>query len=259
MLDVTPIPAFSDNYIWCLNRHGEKDAVVVDPGDGKPVLEALSERGLELAGILITHHHLDHTGGLDTLLSHRDVPVWGPRNPSIPQITRRFGEGDHVEVLGVDWRVLEVPGHTLDHIAFYGEPEGGDPMLFCGDTLFAGGCGRVFEGDPAMMLRSLDKLADLPANTRVFCAHEYTLANLSFAEAVEPDNDALKSRIERDRSARDRGEPTVPSVLSVEFDTNPFLRCREDSVAGHMASREGVDAADPVAVFAAVRGWKDNF
>ncbi len=259
MLDVTPIPAFSDNYIWCLRRPGEADAVVVDPGDGNAVLSALDSQGLELSGVIITHHHFDHTGGLDTLLAHRSVPVYGPYNPQIAQITHRLRDGDSVEILGIEWEVLEVPGHTLDHIAFHGEASPGEHLLFCGDTLFAGGCGRVFEGNPAMMLGSLDKLAALPATTRVFCAHEYTMANLAFASAVEPDNAALKERVARDEETRGRGEPTVPSELSLELATNPFLRCREDSVAQHMHSREGVNADDPVAVFGAVRDWKDHF
>lgn len=259
MLNVTPIPAFSDNYIWCLSRPGDAAAVVVDPGDGDAVLAALEREGLTLSGILVTHHHFDHTGGLDRLLQHREVPVYGPRNPQIPQISQRLGEGDRVEVLGVEWEIFEVPGHTLDHIAFYGVPEGGAPCLFCGDTLFAGGCGRLFEGSPAMMLESLGKLATLPPETRVFCAHEYTMANLAFASAVEPDNEALKARVASDQALRDQARPTVPSTIATELDTNPFLRCGEVPVAAHMEARDGVDPADPVAVFAAVRGWKDNF
>ncbi len=259
MLDVTPIPAFSDNYIWCLNRSGETDAVVVDPGDGQAVLRALAERGLELAGIIITHHHFDHTGGLNDLLEQRPVPVWGPVNPAISQISERLVEGDSVTILGIDWTVLEVPGHTLDHIAFFADIDGQDPCLFCGDTLFAGGCGRVFEGNPAMMLGSLDKLAALPASTRVYCAHEYTMANLAFAAAVEPDNTALQARIAHDQGLRDQDIPTVPSTLALELDTNPFLRCEQPSVVSRMREENRAEGDDPVSVFAAVRGWKDNF
>jgi len=257
MLTVTPIEAFSDNYIWCLHSEGGNAAFVVDPGDGNVVLEALQQRGLELAGILITHHHFDHVGGLDTLLAKASVPVYGPHNPTIGQLTERLAEGDEIQVLGCDFRVLQVPGHTLDHIAFYtAEPE---PLLFCGDTLFAGGCGRLFEGDAAMMHASLQSLAALPAETRVYCAHEYTLANLAFAEAVEPANEALQQRLQQDRSSRDQGIPTVPSTLALELQTNPFLRCDQDELCHHMQQREKIDISDPVAVFAAVRSWKDNF
>ena len=239
MLNVTPIPAFSDNYIWCITRSdgsdvgdgdagndgvGGKHAVVVDPGDAGPVLQHLSAKGLTLAGIIITHHHFDHTGGIDDLLAERQVP----------------GEGDNVEILGVDWRIIEVPGHTLDHIAYYTATTS-PPTLLCGDTLFAGGCGRVFEGNPAMMLSSLKKLAALPAETRLYCAHEYTMANLAFAEAVEPDNRVLQERKQRDATRRERDEPTVPSQLGTELATNPFLRCAQPDVANHMAHRDGVD------------------
>ena len=259
MFNVTPIPAFSDNYIWCIHRVGEQRAYVVDPGDGEAVITALTNQGLCLAGIVITHHHFDHTGGIDSLLAHKDVPVFGPHNPAIEHISQRLGHGDKVALLGAEWDVLEVPGHTLDHIAFFHAPEDAAPLLFCGDTLFAGGCGRVFEGDAAMMLDSLDRLAALPDATRIFCAHEYTLANLRFAAAVEPDNTALQERIERDQATRNRGIPTVPSTLGIERQTNPFLRCRESSVVASMVARDSLDGSDPVAVFAAVRGWKDNF
>ena len=257
MLSVTPIEAFSDNYIWCIEKPGDTGVFVVDPGDGDAVLQALNRRGLELAGILVTHHHFDHTGGLDTLLADRSVPVFGPRNPAIGQIETRLSQGDRLEVLGAEFEVLEVPGHTLDHIAYFhaGQP----PLLFCGDTLFAGGCGRLFEGDAATMSASLAQLAALPSGTEVYCAHEYTLANLAFAKAAEPDNAALQARIERDTQARKENRPTVPSLLQLELDTNPFLRCTERALARHMQERDGVDPEDPVAVFAAVRGWKDSF
>jgi hydroxyacylglutathione hydrolase len=258
MLNVIPIPAFNDNYIWCVSRADGNEAVVVDPGDATPVRKHLAAEGLTLAGIIITHHHFDHTGGIEGLLGGGPVPVWGPHNPGITAVTTRLAEGDEVEILGVGWRVLEVPGHTLDHIAFYSDATE-PPTLFCGDTLFAGGCGRVFEGNPGMMLSSLDKLASLPPATRVYCAHEYTMANLAFAEAVEPDNAALIARKQRDAARRESDQPTVPSEIALELDTNPFLRCRQTSVATQMASLEGVDASDPVAVFAAVRGWKDRF
>jgi len=257
MLTVTPIEAFSDNYIWCLQEESGSEAFVVDPGDGQAVLNALEGRGLELAGVLITHHHFDHTGGLDTLLAHKQVPVYGPHNPAIGQVTQRLAQGDRITVLGTEFEVIECPGHTLDHIAFASTDE--QQLLFCGDTLFAGGCGRLFEGDAATMYESLGRLAALPANTRVYCAHEYTLANLRFAAAVEPRNEELQARIRRDRESRDQNIPTVPSTLALELATNPFLRSSEPAVAGHMEERDAIDPTDPVAVFAAVRGWKDNF
>lgn len=256
MIAVTPIKAFSDNYIWCLQASGSQDAVIVDPGDGQPVLSALSAGGLTLAGILITHHHFDHTGGLELLLEHTEVPVWGPHNPAIGQISVRLGDGDRVRVLGAEFEVIEVPGHTLDHIAFFSAEQS---LLFCGDTLFTGGCGRLFEGDAATMYRSLGRLAALPDATRVYCGHEYTMANLAFAEAVEPENATLSARISADGRSREQDLPTVPSVLSLERATNPFLRCAEASVANHMQARDSIDPEDPVAVFAAIRGWKDNF
>ena len=257
MLTVTPIEAFSDNYIWCLHREGDVDAFVVDPGDAAPVLAALQQRGLTLAGVLVTHHHYDHVGGLDGLLEQARVPVYGPHNPAVPQITHRLAEGDEITVLGQRFRVLQVPGHTLDHIAYFGEAE--TPLLFCGDTLFAGGCGRIFEGNPSMMYQSLQALAGLPPETQVYCAHEYTMANLAFAQAVEPGNVALEARIAADAAKRERGLPTVPSILSLELDTNPFLRSSQPELSHHLPERENIDAGNPVEVFAAVRGWKDNF
>jgi hydroxyacylglutathione hydrolase len=257
MLTVTPIEAFTDNYIWCLHEPGSTDAFVVDPGDAGVVLQALDQQGLQLAGILITHHHFDHTGGLEQLLEHRQVPVYGPQNPAISLISQRLSAGDCITALGREFEVIEVPGHTLDHIAFYGA--GDIPLLFCGDTLFAGGCGRLFEGDASTMYQSLSRLAGLPADTLVYCAHEYTLANLAFAAAVEPGNAQLQARIVRDTASRDQNTPTVPSQLALELATNPFLRSGQPELATHMRDRARVDPADPIAVFAAVRGWKDSF
>jgi hydroxyacylglutathione hydrolase len=231
--------------------------VVVDPGDAAPVLAALQREGLTLAGILITHHHFDHVGGVPDLLAHAQVPVWGPRNPAIDCITERLGAGDRISVLDCDFSVLEVPGHTLDHIAYFHDGE--QPLLFCGDTLFAGGCGRLFEGTPEVMHASLQAIARLPGNTRVYCAHEYTLANLAFAQAVEPDNNKLAAR-QRDAAAlRSRGAPTVPSTLALELETNPFLRC-DTSALRDALRRQGRPVGDSGAeVFATVRAWKDHF
>lgn len=259
MLDARPIPAFSDNYIWLLTN-GNEEAFVVDPGDARPVLDALERDRLKLAGILVTHHHPDHVGGVDALLSHcGQLTVYGPARSPATCINRPLDDGDRLEILGLAVDVIAVPGHTLDHIAYFFPDTGGAPSLFCGDTLFAGGCGRVFEGDPEMMHASLQRLAALPAETRVYCAHEYTMANLRFARAVEPDNETLQERERRDAAKRERDEPTVPSTVALELATNPFLRCAEGSVRGAAMRESGTAARSDADVFAAIRGWKDNF
>lgn len=257
MLTIEPIPAFNDNYIWCLRRG--REAWVVDPGDAAPVLAHLAAEGLALAGLLITHHHGDHTGGIAALLTAwPGVPVLGPANPAIRGISRALAEGDSAQVLGARCEVLAVPGHTLDHIAYF-FADGGDgrPLLFCGDTLFAAGCGRLFEGSAGQMFESLGKLAALPEATAVYCAHEYTLSNLRFASAVEPDNPAVAGRLRDTAALREQGLPSVPSTLALERRTNPFLRCREPGVQA--AARQRAEADSPVAVFAALRAWKDGF
>lgn len=256
MIHIEPISAFSDNYIWCLhNDNGE--AVVVDPGDATPVIEFLARRSLELSGILITHHHFDHVGGLEQLLHHRAIPVFGPPD-SAPQISHKLADSDHAQVLGLDFEVLAVPGHTLDHIAYFAA-KSSPPLLFCGDTLFAGGCGRLFEGTAEQMHRSLSKLTALPAETEVYCAHEYTLANLRFAQAVEPKNAALAQRVDSDSAKRKQNQPTVPSTIAVELATNPFLRSHVDEVRDSAGEYASIPLTDDVATFAAVRRWKDNF
>lgn len=256
MLTITPIPAYDDNYIWLITGEGP-DAFVVDPGDAAPVLTVLRERQLNLAGILITHHHFDHVGGLQQLREAFSPAVYGPDNPAIDGLDKIVRQGDKVDVLGEAFTVMTVPGHTLDHIAYFHDVE--QPLLFCGDTLFAGGCGRIFEGTPAMMHDSLQSLASLPGNTRVYCAHEYTLANLAFARAVEPANAALLARIAADEATRAAGEPTVPSTLSLELATNPFLRCAEASLKDSLREQNRLENEDSTAVFATVRGWKDSF
>ena len=260
MLRVEALRAFSDNYIWLLGA-GDADAVVVDPGDAQPVLAALAAGGRRLVAILVTHHHPDHVGGVEQLLRHHPaIPVYGPASSPAACITARLSDGESIEVLGMQARVIAVPGHTLDHIAYFFAGAATDaPRLFCGDTLFAGGCGRLFEGDAAMMHGSLGRLAALPAETLVYCAHEYTLSNLRFARAVDPDNTALAFRQAEDIARRERDEPTVPSTLALELATNPFLRCTDPAVraaAQHHAGRElGADHA----VFGIVRAWKDGF
>lgn len=252
------VPAFRDNYLWLI--HDGRNAAVVDPGDAAPILAALQEHGLALTAILLTHHHADHIGGVPALLERFQVPVFGPRHDGIAAVTVALGEGDRVEVPRLDLalRVLDVPGHTRGHIAYV--RDGAEPWLFCGDTLFAGGCGRLFEGTAEQMAASLGKLAALPEATRVFCAHEYTLSNLRFACAVEPDNAALQARVVADAATRERGQPTVPSTIGMERATNPFLRYREPEIAAQLRAAGKLQGGEsPVAVFAALREWKNTF
>lgn len=250
---VTPIPAFSDNYIWLLNRDGE--AYVVDPGDAGPVLAMLESQYLSLKGILITHHHSDHVGGVMALKQATGCAVWGPANSPAPELDHTLSEGDVLEVLGSEFQVLAVPGHTLDHIAFFSDEQS---CLFCGDTLFVGGCGRVFEGTPSQMRASLAKLRRLPETTRVFCAHEYTLSNLQFASLVEPDNEALRQTLRECEVRRRQNQPTVPSLLGDELRYNPFLRWGSPAVRQTLADRGRLidDSAD--GIFTAVREWKNT-
>lgn len=258
MLAIHGVPAFQDNYLWVMSRG--RDAAVVDPGDAGPVEAFLDEHGMKLRAILATHHHGDHVGGLAALAGHWKCPVFGPAGEKIGGLTYKLHEGDRVAVpvLEVMLDVLDVPGHTAGHIAYvHRDPE--DPFVFCGDTLFAGGCGRLFEGTAAQMVASLSKLAALPARTRVYCAHEYTLSNLRFARAVEPQNSALAERQSREAAKRERGEPTVPSTIGIELDTNPFLRWKEPAVIAAAERRAGRPLRDPVAVFAEIREWKNHF
>jgi hydroxyacylglutathione hydrolase len=256
MLNVLTVPAFQDNYLWLI--HDGTHAAVVDPGDARPILAALDAHALSLAAILLTHHHADHVGGVPELLSRFPVPVYGPRDDGIAAVTQALTEGDTVTLArpAIRLHVLDVPGHTRGHIAFHAPEQG---WLFCGDTLFAGGCGRLFEGSPQQMASSLTKLAALPEQTQVFCAHEYTLSNLRFAAAVEPGNEALRERIIADQARRDAGQPTVPSTISIEKATNPFLRFREPAIADQLLANGHVSSREPIAVFAALRQWKNSF
>jgi hydroxyacylglutathione hydrolase len=261
MLEVRPIKAFQDNYHWLLVDAATREAVVVDPGDAEPVLAHLAQQALKLVAILITHHHADHIGGVGTLIAKcGPLPVYGPKTPRIPQVNQPVHEGSTVTVLGQTFDVLEVPGHTLEHIAYVSrEPLQAGRALFCGDTLFAAGCGRMFEGTPPMMQGSLQKLASLPADTLVYCAHEYTMSNLRFAAAVMPDNANLHARQSRDAAKRERGEPTVPSTIAVELATNPFLRCTAPEVVAAAAGVETLQQSDPATIFGVLRRWKDRF
>ena len=258
MTTIIPIPAFADNYIWTL-REGAT-AVVVDPGDAAPVLDYLARERLTLSAVLATHHHADHVGGIPALLERYPVPVFGPARETIPGRTRALSEGDVVEVPGlpVTLRVLDIPGHTAGHIALFGDV-GGEPAVFCGDTLFAAGCGRLFEGTPKQMWSSLSALAALPSATRVYCGHEYTLANLRFALAVEPDNADLRDRQAREQQKRDRGMPTLPSTIALERITNPFLRANIPAVKAAAEHHAGRPLQGDVESFATLRAWKNAF
>jgi hydroxyacylglutathione hydrolase len=254
MMAIHAVAAFKDNYIWML-EDGQR-AVAVDPGDAQPVSEFLEARGLELAAVLATHHHADHVGGVPELVRRWKCPTFGPAREVAGGIDRRLAEGDRFAVpgLGLELGTLDIPGHTAGHIALFGPG-----MVFCGDTLFACGCGRLFEGTPAQMSASLAKLARLPGATRVYCGHEYTLANIEFALAVEPGNRRLAERRERESAKRARGEPTLPSTIDEELATNPFLRCAEPEVAAAAERRAGRRLGGPIEVFAEIRAWKNGF
>ncbi len=251
MFDVSFIPAFKDNYIWLLTEG--KRAFVVDPGDAAPVVARLLADGLSLEGILITHHHADHQGGVADLVARWPARVYAPATESITGCTHPLSGGERIEVLGQSVRVIAVPGHTRGHLAYYTEG-----ALFCGDTLFGAGCGRLFEGTPEQMSTSLDSIAALPDATLVYCAHEYTEMNLRFALAVEPDNQALQVRVAQVVELRAAGLASVPSTLADEKATNPFLRCTVPAVID-AALRQGAMNPEKTAVFAAIRGWRNNF
>lgn len=256
-MNITPIPAFSDNYIWAIAN--ETDAWLVDPGQYAPASQYLKQKHLRLAGILLTHHHPDHQGGVPEFLAEQVIPVVGPSAKNIPVVTHAVGQGDQIllEPFDLTLNVLEVPGHTLEHIAFFGNIAN-VPRLFCGDTLFAGGCGRLLEGTAAQMWQSLIKLSALSAQTQVYCAHEYTLSNLKFARLVDPDNKALKNRLICAEHTRARGQPTLPSTIELEKATNPFLRAGHPALIASAANFLQEPILDVVQSFATLRKWKDK-
>jgi hydroxyacylglutathione hydrolase len=255
MIEIVPVPAFADNYLWVL-REGNH-AAVIDPGDHRPVVDYLARHSLALTAILCTHHHADHVGGVEALLELAgEVPVFGPATERIPARTVALSEGMQVQVPGMDmaFEVVDVPGHTAGHIAYVGHS-----TLFCGDTLFAAGCGRLFEGTALQMTNSLAKLRALSPDTLFYCAHEYTLSNLRFARAVEPDNPAIVARLVSETARRARGEPTLPATIGGERATNPFLRWDVGTVIDSAQRRAGRDLAAAHEVFGVLREWKNNF
>ncbi|MEE4244166.1 MAG: hydroxyacylglutathione hydrolase [Kangiellaceae bacterium] len=258
-LIVDPIPAFSDNYIWALTNNRVGNCVVVDPGDAASVLKYLAKFNLQLSAILITHHHHDHIGGIEELTKQTGCRVYGPYSNKIEHIDTRLRDGDQITIdeLSLTLAISEVPGHTLDHIAYYIDHD--KPKLFVGDTLFAGGCGRMFEGTAPQMLESLEHLGAYPPQTLVFCAHEYTLSNLEFASHVEPNNRNLQQRLEDVVALRANNQITLPTTLELERQTNPFLRCNEQEVVSSAETFTGGPLSIKSDVFAAIRKMKDNF
>lgn len=250
---VHPVKAYDDNYIWIIQPGAEKSVIVVDPGDDKPVRDWLNTNNASIDSYLITHHHWDHTDGLAPLLEDYPAPVFGPKNSKVANISEPLTENDSFNRLGINFEVLETPGHTLDHISFYCTG-----FLFCGDTLFSGGCGRMFEGNPELYVSSLKKLRQLAGDTRVYCAHEYTQANLTFASLVEPENALLQSYLEKIKLMRQDDEITLPSSLQLELAINPFLRFDQTTVVKAAEQHANQNLTDDSQIFATIRQWKDS-
>jgi len=254
MINIEPIKAFSDNYIWLLTTN--EGSIVIDPGESDNLLKIIKERNLNLKAILITHHHFDHTGGIEEILADKSIDVYGPNN-NIDSINIKVSNESKINLLGIEFEVIEIPGHTLDHIAYYAKNDG-HPILFSGDTLFAGGCGRVFEGTFEQMYESLSILKKLPLNTKIYCGHEYTESNLRFAKSVEPLNQAIISRYNDVVKLNKQGIPTLPSTIEIEIETNPFLRAGLKSIQQEISKKFNTPKNDKD-IFAAIRQWKDNF
>ena len=254
MINIEPIKAFNDNYIWLATTN--EGSIVIDPGEAHKTIKYLKGNDLNLEAILITHHHFDHTGGIEDMLKFRSVDVYGPVN-NIPSINKQLRDGDLFSVIGIDFKIIEIPGHTLDHIAFFSE-NNGNPVLFCGDTLFSSGCGRVFEGTYEQMHKSILKLKSLPANTKIYSGHEYTQSNLKFAMEVEPLNQKLISRYNDVQDLLNKGIPTLPTTLELELEVNPFLRCHAREVQNSVVKQFNTSNHEDE-IFKALRQWKDNF
>ncbi|WP_067098686.1 hydroxyacylglutathione hydrolase [Marinomonas atlantica] len=255
-----PLPAFNDNYIWITKDATQKTIWAVDPGDAQVVLDYCKAEQLTLAGILITHHHKDHTGGVEALKKAFNCPTYGPESLSPTLVTHPLRQGESVTVHHQEFLVLETPGHTLDHICYFAEPEQQAPQLLCGDTLFRGGCGRLFEGSPAQMLNAMTRLRELPHTTQVYGTHEYTLANYRFALAIDPNNTALLNANHEAKTLRAEQTPTLPSTIAMEAQTNPFMRFDWQEVvtgAAHLLNEE--PAQDLINGFAQIRRAKDGF
>jgi hydroxyacylglutathione hydrolase len=257
MFTVTPIPAFSDNYIWAISVDGDDKIIVVDPGDAQAVEQYLTRNNLTLSAILITHHHNDHTGGVAELTAHRDISIYGPANSPFKGITTALSNGDEIELLGSTFKVREIPGHTLDHISYLVESE--PAQIFCGDTLFLAGCGRLFEGTAKQMLQAMHYFSQLADDTEVYCTHEYSLANLSFAAAVEPDNNEIQLAIKDCTLLREQNQPTLPTSIGQEKKINPFMRTEQNAVINAASAFSAKNLHSEVEVFASIREWKNQF
>ena len=254
MLSIKPIKALSDNYIWLVTTN--EGSIVIDPGESKQIIDLVKSNEIDLEGILITHHHYDHTNGIEEILKYKKVEVYGPKN-NVNAITKRVKQNDVFNLIGLKFEVIETPGHTLDHIVFYCLKDE-KSILFCGDTLFSGGCGRVFEGTYSQMYESLKKLSKLPEDTQIFCGHEYTSSNLQFACAVEPNNQFIKEYNEEIIEKTKNGEPSLPSSLKIEHMINPFIRCNEENLIDNINKKFG-EVSSEIEIFSTLRKWKDDF